>query len=109
MAHRGGGNQETAMSVKSHEEFERNEENLRHRDRRLACRICDGVGFTTIWQLITYKGKSLSVRHKVTLDGIDSDEAAMAFQREIIAAEERNPKMDSQIVLSAARKCVCHA
>jgi hypothetical protein len=78
------------------------EEGEKHKEKQATCPKCGGTGWTIIYELITYAGKSLHVHKKERLPDIHNDEEAFAFQRQIDAAGVEN-----QIVLSAARRCGC--
>jgi hypothetical protein len=71
---------------------------------RRGCALCDGVGFKTVWQLITYKSESYLIKRREDLPDIENQEQADTFQRAML----ERPGTDTQIVLSAARRCPCN-
>jgi hypothetical protein len=73
--------------------------------KRANCPICEGVGYVTIWQIVTFIGEnSLAFRRIEDIPDIPNEEQAYAFQRKMLAT----PCTENQIVRSAARKCQCH-
>lgn len=80
-------------------------ENRTHTGR---CSACQGVGFLMAWELITYRGKSLSVKHREGLPYIQNQDQADLYAHELLAFGEDNPQADRQTVLSAAKLCGCH-
>ena len=83
--------------------YERMKETLA---RRRACELCDGVGVQTIWKLVTYQGKSYTVKNSERIP-VNSQEAANDFARDVEVFLDVNPSADRQQVLSAAKSCEC--
>jgi uncharacterized protein YqkB len=75
--------------------------------QRRACTMCDGSGVQTVWKLITYQGKSYSIKRAEALPNITSQEQANEFARGVQAFLNANPEADRQQVLSAAKACGC--
>ncbi len=75
-------------------------------EQRRNCPICDGVGFVTIWKLITYRGKSFVIERAETLHHITRQEQANAFMEQMRSGPPTNL---NQTVLSAAQVCQCRA
>jgi hypothetical protein len=71
-------------------------------ERQRDCLFCGGAGFTTNWYLVTYIGKSFTMKKSEKLTS--NYEEAMAFARKIAAQPLGN---DNQDVISAAKECVC--
>lgn len=77
--------------------------NLREstKQKRAACRRCDGTGVLTIWKLVTYIGNTFSIKKAERLD--TDYEGAMDLARRIA----ERPGTERQVVLSAAEACGC--
>lgn len=93
------------MNDRQREKLDEEDRQQHLRSARLACRHCDGVGYVTIWLLITYAGQSMTVKRKEVLPNIHNERQACSFQRKML----ENPGTENQIVVSAARRCVCLA
>lgn len=77
------------------------------RAKRMACRACSGVGFLTVWQLVTYHGKSFIVDKMEPIPEVTDNEAAQKFSRMLAERYEAHPELTRQTVLSAAKSCAC--
>lgn len=71
--------------------------NVGYDSQKAKCPNCDGCGFITVWQLVTYKGNSFLIDKREDLPGLDYA-SAMEFAAKL---------PDHQTVLSAARPCEC--
>ena len=74
-------------------------------EKRAGCTICHGVGFETIWQLVTFHGQGFVIDKTETLPGITDQEQATAFAEKLVS----RPGSARQTIQSAARMCQCHA
>lgn len=69
------------------------------------CHMCGGSGILTVWRLVTYRGTSWVVEKS---QGLAMDwEQARQFSIDIQTAQEANPNLARQAVLSAAKSCDC--
>lgn len=70
-----------------------------------ACPVCQGVGAITVWRLVTFRGNSFAV---AKVEALPADfEGMRGFAEKLAAAREANPKLPNQMVLTAAKACVC--
>jgi hypothetical protein len=74
--------------------------------KRRACEICDGSGVQSIWVLVTYEGKSFSIKKSERIP-VGSQGEADDFARRLQVFLADNPRADRQMVLSAAKECEC--
>jgi len=65
------------------------------------CSICGGGGFTTVFQIVRWKGQSFVATSIKTIPGVTTQEEADAFQRRVMATGSEDE------VRSAAVPCVC--
>lgn len=82
------------------------QENEWLKKNRISCRVCQGVGYVTVYRLVTYHGKSLQIKRTegTTSHFGDGYEEAMRLAR-VLA--DPLPGADRQMVLSAAKECQC--
>lgn len=71
-------------------------------ERRRGCSLCDGTGFSTIWYIVTYQGKSFVIKKSERIPGGYED--AMRLARVL---SEPLAGADRQQVITAAKDCQC--
>lgn len=70
--------------------------------QRRNCSVCEGSGFVTHWYLVTYSGKSFTIKKSEQIDG--GYEEAMRLARVLT---DPLPHVDRQQVISVAKECKC--
>lgn len=82
---------------------------------RPKCSICHGMMFVTVWMLVTYRGNSFEIAKAERLSfpgcATQADEAyeAMEFDKKLADKQRENPGLTRQVVMSAAKPCVCRS
>lgn len=75
------------------------------RKQRKACGKCGGSGFISINVLVTYQGKSLSVKRTQHIP--EGGEKLREFEAKLAEWQANNPTGDRQITVTAAKDCEC--
>lgn len=78
-----------------------------YQDTLSKCTICSGKGVVTVWELVTYRGKSFDILTAKTLPDVQSQEEANKFIAGLMIFEGANPDAPRQTVISAAKLCSC--
>lgn len=73
--------------------------------RKKECKICDSTGILTLYQLVTFHGKSYKIK---AIENLNLDfEEVRPYIENLVAWQRQNTNADRQDVRSAAAVCEC--